>query len=719
MAFEPLRTDYKDAVWAGLRKYLMLKNEDDTVSLKDVTQYTVYDDAFFGAEDANRINAAINAIMASVEKGTDLYEAFTAFFENQKKAFTAEADKQNEDFGKYLDGLEQTADADIAKMKDDYTAEIKSFESTQEVVYNTWFDHIKDQLSDDAAGNLQAQIDNDVFKSYRGILKDLDTAPKDVKSGCYAVRDSGIIYDLLLCFNSKTGSATALQVLLSYELKKCKIRPAINNGSWGPWRPLAFADNVAEQLTPMQETLAEHDELVRDHETALKHISPRILHDFDFDCKSQIKDMIQVESTSGEKYYLAVACDSGNIWTNTSYGTYWEMYKVVPLASDKRPALLKNIVAWPENNIVIASYTEDTALGATFMGMPISFDGGKKWTTSAIYNNEVDNYPFLTMPFEYDAILVAGSPGIIAYMKGAQDTVRMCESKDTITKEWPKMIWPDGVSGEVYSILYNPDDGYFYGYVHNDTTWTLLKANTNTWVKVADVTTDGYGYYRVVYSGGLFYNQQGDQTLEVSSDGYTWTRKITTPTKFAHFGVHDGMIYIIDTDKQKWVTFDDGKTWDKWGNTTYDIKHIKFFDDVCFGLESDDATLTKGTMRRADGIDIANRTMTDVAQELWGEPQNTVTIGSVTAADSVTISGKAKKITLLVKKVTATATTGAAIYQYINLPTTEDGVTAPKLSALTGTLSTSHGTIAVSGSDILLKSVKGFSITAIIDYKNY
>lgn len=264
MAFEPLRTDYKDAVWAGLRKYLMLKNEDDTVSLKDVTQYTVYDDAFFGAEDANRINAAINAIMASVEKGTDLYEAFTAFFENQKKAFTAEADKQNEDFGKYLDGLERTADVDIAKMKDDYTAEIKNFENTQEAVYNTWFDHIKDQLSDDAAGNLQAQIDNDVFKSYRGILENIDTAPKDVKSGCYKVFNTGVIYDLLLCFNSTAGSATALQVLLSYDLKKCLIRPAINNGKWGPWRPLAFADDMAAQLTPMQETLAEHDELVED-----------------------------------------------------------------------------------------------------------------------------------------------------------------------------------------------------------------------------------------------------------------------------------------------------------------------------------------------------------------------------------------------------------------------------------------------------------------------
>lgn len=716
MAFEPLRTDYKDAVWAGLRKYLMLKNEDDTVSLKDVTQYTVYDDAFFGAEDANRINAAINAIMASVEKGTDLYEAFTAFFENQKKAFTAEADKQNEDFGKYLDGLEQTADADIAKMKDDYTAEIKNFENTQEAVYNTWFDHIKDQLSDDAAGNLQAQIDNDVFKSYRGILENIDTAPKDVKSGCYAVFSSGVIYDLLLCFNSKKGSATALQVLFSFDLKKCKIRPAINNGSWGPWRPLAFADDMAAQLTPMQETLAAHDELVREHETTLKHISPRILHDFNFDCKSQIRDMIQSE-ISGSKRYLAVTWDSGAIWQNTGYGTYMTRYNVKPLESGKMPALLKNIVAWPENNIVIASYTEDRDLGATFMGMPISFDDGNTWTTSAIYNNEVDKYPFITFPFRYDMDLIAGAPGIIAYNYGRSiEEVVMCASKDTITKEWPKMIWPDGVSGYIDNILYNPDDGYFYAYVYdkNTKTATLLKANTNTWIKVTNPTISGYGYgyEKVTYSGGLYYHLLNDQTLEISSDGYTWKRKITTPTETAHFGVHEGMIYIIDTDKQKWVTFD-GKTWDKWGDTTYDIRKIKFFEDTCYGLESDNYHMIKGTMRRANRLDIASRTMTDVAQELWGEPKNTVTIGSVTAADSVTISGDAKKITLLAEKLTAA---GGAIYQYINLPAVKGG---PKLSALTGTLSTSIGTIAVSGDDILLKSVKGFSITAIIDYNKY
>lgn len=108
------------------------------------------------------------------------------------------------------------------------------------------------EVGADPAGTADAAVEQfgaEVFKSYRGILENIDTAPKDVKSGCYAVFSSGVIYDLLLCFNSKQGSATALQVLLSFDLKKCKIRPAINNGSWGPWRPLAFADDFPTAMT--------------------------------------------------------------------------------------------------------------------------------------------------------------------------------------------------------------------------------------------------------------------------------------------------------------------------------------------------------------------------------------------------------------------------------------------------------------------------------------
>ena len=84
MAWERLKTDYKDAVWSGLRKFIPIDNGDGSYSVKDVTQYTVYDESFFGAYDANRINTAVNAIMAALENGTDLYEVFTEFFENQK-----------------------------------------------------------------------------------------------------------------------------------------------------------------------------------------------------------------------------------------------------------------------------------------------------------------------------------------------------------------------------------------------------------------------------------------------------------------------------------------------------------------------------------------------------------------------------------------------------------------------------------------------------------
>lgn len=46
MAWERLKTDYKDAVWSGLRKFIPIDNGDGSYSVKDVTQYTVYDESF-------------------------------------------------------------------------------------------------------------------------------------------------------------------------------------------------------------------------------------------------------------------------------------------------------------------------------------------------------------------------------------------------------------------------------------------------------------------------------------------------------------------------------------------------------------------------------------------------------------------------------------------------------------------------------------------------
>ena len=90
MAWERLKTDYKDAVWSGLRKFIPIDNGDGSYSVKDVTQYTVYDESFFGAYDANRINTAVNAIMAALENGTDLYGYSQSFLRTRKLSLTRE-----------------------------------------------------------------------------------------------------------------------------------------------------------------------------------------------------------------------------------------------------------------------------------------------------------------------------------------------------------------------------------------------------------------------------------------------------------------------------------------------------------------------------------------------------------------------------------------------------------------------------------------------------
>ena len=159
MAWERLKTDYKDAVWSGLRRFVPIDNGDGTYSAKDVTQYTVYDESFFGSYDANRINTAVNAIMAALESGTNLYEVFTEFFEIQQKEFKKAANIDLDEFAVFLDNLQASANADVTQMKKDYTAEITTFEDNQENLFTQWFDMIKNQLSADAAGKLQVEID--------------------------------------------------------------------------------------------------------------------------------------------------------------------------------------------------------------------------------------------------------------------------------------------------------------------------------------------------------------------------------------------------------------------------------------------------------------------------------------------------------------------------------------------------------------------------------
>lgn len=56
-----LKTDYKDAMFDGQRRYRLIQNEDGTYSLPDATTYTQQGDKF-GANDINSTNIEINKL---------------------------------------------------------------------------------------------------------------------------------------------------------------------------------------------------------------------------------------------------------------------------------------------------------------------------------------------------------------------------------------------------------------------------------------------------------------------------------------------------------------------------------------------------------------------------------------------------------------------------------------------------------------------------------
>ena len=73
-----LRTDYKDAVFSGNRKYRVVENEDETVSFEDVTEYAQEGDAF-GAKDINDTNKAVKELQEVADAlGMQYVEVYTS-----------------------------------------------------------------------------------------------------------------------------------------------------------------------------------------------------------------------------------------------------------------------------------------------------------------------------------------------------------------------------------------------------------------------------------------------------------------------------------------------------------------------------------------------------------------------------------------------------------------------------------------------------------------
>lgn len=206
MAWTLLPTDYTDAVWSGLKKYSQVDNSDGTVSFQDVTVYTNREKSFFGAKDANRMNEALNYIMSMLESGTDLYEEFQTYFTTQKQLFESAGDKvienvraltnaEYDSYVTYVADLKERGDSSLAEIEQTYEEHMTSYESEQKKAFDTWFDTIKGQLSEDVAGSLQNQtteLDERLSTLEHMVLKNDFTAPLTVdNSGTLLVDDLG------------------------------------------------------------------------------------------------------------------------------------------------------------------------------------------------------------------------------------------------------------------------------------------------------------------------------------------------------------------------------------------------------------------------------------------------------------------------------------------------------------------------------------------------
>lgn len=206
MAWTLLPTDYTDAVWSGLKKYSQVDNSDGTVSFQDVTVYTNREKSFFGAKDANRMNEALNYIMSMLESGTDLYEEFQTYFTTQKQLFESAGNKvienvraltnaEYDSYVTYVADLKERGDSSLAKIEQTYEEHMTSYESEQKKAFDTWFDTIKGQLSEDVAGSLQNQtteLDERLSALEHMVLKNDFTAPLTVdNSGTLLVDDLG------------------------------------------------------------------------------------------------------------------------------------------------------------------------------------------------------------------------------------------------------------------------------------------------------------------------------------------------------------------------------------------------------------------------------------------------------------------------------------------------------------------------------------------------
>ena len=85
---DTLKTDYKNDIFTGMRKYTKIDNTDGTISLRDDTTYQTAGD-IYAAADINATNQAVNEFYSEFgNKNTENTNAFTALKAVKSATFT-------------------------------------------------------------------------------------------------------------------------------------------------------------------------------------------------------------------------------------------------------------------------------------------------------------------------------------------------------------------------------------------------------------------------------------------------------------------------------------------------------------------------------------------------------------------------------------------------------------------------------------------------------
>lgn len=104
-----LKTNYKDAVFSGERKYQEIFNPDGTKSFTDRTTYTTPGDRF-GANDINETNSAVNALQGLKQVLVDVSKWSNMAPYTQEISVSGITSADSPGVGLYLSGTE-SADA--------------------------------------------------------------------------------------------------------------------------------------------------------------------------------------------------------------------------------------------------------------------------------------------------------------------------------------------------------------------------------------------------------------------------------------------------------------------------------------------------------------------------------------------------------------------------------------------------------------------------------